>query len=621
MKMKRVIFVLCVVAIVALIGWFITRMTERVPAASSTGPNTFSSVAATSIEKTAILPSAAAPQDKSDGKATVPENDPWGALWVTIFLAVAAAFLLAGLMALNQTPPPPRHSWLVVGGVIATLFVALILGSWHFSAEKPNVRSFLLAANLIGLCAVTLGLYYVPLFIRRMQAASAFVRITALLCIAGAAGGFAAHLANNEGNLALPVLTTIRKPISEATVSKTPTAEDKDKRIAEIVRPAFQLGFLGDVLIGMIAANALHLALATMIQYDQTNVESRRKMYFTLLALGILSGFTGSSALSKWAKGLDNASASAIQSIFDQQAAKEKKASTTSDATGPAVVTLAARLIRFEWPDENERTQLRAAAAKAKDTSKTLANLSADELIVMAASDFFDAADPRKKVANLDQDKSYLDVSCKLPEATKQQAWTARMLRVLVITCEGVASSRTTWYDEVQADLRSLSFGDNAGAPDQAAASTTLSIYAAISAEFAKPQKSRDWEAVQKRLELGNSGASKDAFDVARLIVAYAKESTVKAEAVPPDPAPIFRLLVRIGAVPSGFLRAIIENLPKNDKRRETLTALTDIAPNESPTPPSSPSPTSVNFSSPTPQNPMSPTPEGSPSPTPVSSP
>ncbi|MEY2525379.1 MAG: hypothetical protein QOE73_150, partial [Verrucomicrobiota bacterium] len=369
--------------------------------------------------------------------------------------------------------------------------------------------------------------------------------------------------------------------VSVTAGTKTP-ARGKEKEPNEVIRPAFQLGFLGDLLLGMVAANALHLALASMVQYNQSDPEKRRTMYFTFLALGILTGYAGSSALSMWAKRMVNPSE--VRSYIDQkvdEVAKDQQPPNAAAATGSSITALTERMTRFEWPSEDELSQLRTAAAGAKESQKSIAKQSVDELIALVANDFFNANNPRKSAANLAQDKTYLDAVFKQSSATKQQIWTARMLRTLLITCDGAASSRAGWFEDVQADLQSLSF--SAGAPDQAAATTTLSIYAAISAEIGKPEKSRDWDSIEKRLALGNTGASKSAFDVAKTIVVYLK---TRAEPditdVAADPVPIFRLIVRMRAVPAGFLEQVINALPENDKRKEALTPFLDTPSKES---------------------------------------
>lgn len=92
--------------------------------------------------------------------------------------------------------------------------------------------------------------------------------VTLVLSISGFAGGTAFHLVKNEGSIEFP----------KAQV------QDSNK---------VRMGIIADIIIGIVAANAIHVAISGVVRYDIADT----KFYTTFIALGVLAGFGGATLL------------------------------------------------------------------------------------------------------------------------------------------------------------------------------------------------------------------------------------------------------------------------------------------------------------------------------------
>ncbi|MFL6544306.1 MAG: hypothetical protein ACJ8LM_03890 [Candidatus Udaeobacter sp.] len=117
--------------------------------------------------------------------------------------------------------------------------------------------------------------------------------VTFFLSASGAIGGLAWHLVNNDGYVIFP------------TVREVPEAE----KVAGTKDRGWKMGVWSDVLIGLIAANSIHLAIAGMVDYQGavTDPQKQARINFSLIALGILSGFAGATLLESLSKQLKKA--------------------------------------------------------------------------------------------------------------------------------------------------------------------------------------------------------------------------------------------------------------------------------------------------------------------------
>lgn len=112
-----------------------------------------------------------------------------------------------------------------------------------------------------------------------------WITISSFLSVSGMIGGLGWHLVNNKGNLTIPY-----------------------KVMGSRNTPEFHLGFLSDVFIGFVTANSLHLAIAGIVDYQNATLDSQKenRIYFSLIALGILSGFGGGPLLTALSRQLRN---------------------------------------------------------------------------------------------------------------------------------------------------------------------------------------------------------------------------------------------------------------------------------------------------------------------------
>jgi len=107
--------------------------------------------------------------------------------------------------------------------------------------------------------------------------------ITILLTISGAVGGLASHLARHKGTLHL---TSLGYSVG------------KEREAGPLVLRA---GFFAEVILGIVAANSLHLAIGSIVQYGG-KTQPEKSSDFALIAFGLLGGFAGGSLLEKLAK-------------------------------------------------------------------------------------------------------------------------------------------------------------------------------------------------------------------------------------------------------------------------------------------------------------------------------
>jgi hypothetical protein len=231
-------------------------------------------------------------------------------------------------------PPPPngggnryqrffQRGKFVLWAVVFVGIVGELVGAVH----KESVELF-----LVGLAAMT-AYFTLLLWPQRTSAWTWFVSkpvaiLTAVLSLSGAAGGFAYHLVHNHGGVYLfgfqrvwvqesygcaqsstkeppPLAQASASPAATAAPTASPQPEEAKIETPDVWRvekSVFDFGFLSDVLIGMIAANALHLAISGIVKYDAPIGEDRNNVYFTLIALGILAGFSGANVLPTWAQ-------------------------------------------------------------------------------------------------------------------------------------------------------------------------------------------------------------------------------------------------------------------------------------------------------------------------------
>lgn len=249
-----------------------------------------------------------------------------------------------------QNPAIRQLSWALMFVALAALLV--IGANWRV------LWCFLL--GLAGFAAFFTLLFW-P---RRVDAWTWFrgtsvALLTAILSAAGGAGGLAYHLVSNQGNLYLVNIREVQvlerqgmvpssdappRPVSptptatptpaarpapgdappaanppigrpalsgpdltgagtnpQPTASPTPTATPPQTNLVWVTKTVFDFGFLADVLVGIIAANALHLAISGILKYNEP---ATNNVYFTLIALGVLVGFSGARVLPVWANTL-----------------------------------------------------------------------------------------------------------------------------------------------------------------------------------------------------------------------------------------------------------------------------------------------------------------------------
>jgi hypothetical protein len=467
--------------------------------------------------------------------------------------AVVASFILAAFISVNRRDLDGKiRQTFLIGSVISVVSIALIVASFHLSDEEPgNKTVFLVAANFVAISLLVLAVCYVPKLIRALQGIqSTFIKITALLCFAGAAGGLGYHLDRN-GSLVLPDLGFVdvesvrsqpddaaRKATGDSDPSAKPSPSPASVSVPQKVkRRAFHIGFIGDILLGIITANALHLAIASLVRYDAKD-QDRPGQYFTFLALGILGGFAGATFLSAQA---DTIAKSDVREIVREEVGNTPKTSETGPeqtiALPKATETAAAitdALTRFEWPNDVELDLMKTFASVAKETKKPLERFSVDELIAASGSDFF-----LNTIAGSETTKKYVGLIINQANVPRAQGWTARMLRVLSVTCEGARLSKGGWYSDARADLSQLSF--DAATGDQRSAGAILANLATFAAiiNVNSGLEQPDWARVSRRLELGKASGNIKARKAAELtdgVAAYVKEKSVVSAATEPSP-------------------------------------------------------------------------------------
>ena len=561
--------------------------------------------------------------------------------------AFLASFILAGFISLNRRD----LNWkapevFLVGSVIAVLAIALIIGTFHLSDDEPgNKTVFLISASFVAICAVVLAVCYVPRVIRALQGMrSTFLKITTLLCFAGAAGGLASHVYNNEGSLVLPDVYVVDKERAAPPRASMPTNPSRPQEISAIRSPApaesktpnekikrrtFHIGFLGDILVGVITANALHLAIASLVKYDAKD-QDRPSQYFTFLALGIIAGFAGPRYIYDEAEKLKRSEVREIvRDEVDQSPIGGNVTTETSVPLPRAVDTSKAVmevLARFEWPNEAEFRLMTDFAGSLKETKKPIEKFSIEELIAAAGSDLF----VNNGSATSTTVKKYVTLVLDQPNTPRAQVWAAKILRGLSVTFEGTRSSRVGWYSDAQTDLNQLFF--DATTSEQRTAGGLFANFAAFAAIIGGEPEQPEQQGIVRRLEFASSGAKgrmRNAIGLAKEVARYLKISgsssptptpapTSSPALGSPSPAPspatvrqvggtvedraaLLRLTTTMRAVPKEVLETIAKT---TDIDKAAISPFIESAPNypgtartpssagKSPTPTPTPSPT-----------------------------
>ncbi len=119
-----------------------------------------------------------------------------------------------------------------------------------------------------------------------------------LLTLTGAFGGLAASLVRNEGRLLWPQFTKEERGAADANAGGT-TAPGTSTNLN-----AYHLGFISDVMVGVVASNSIQLALAAVLDYKTTDDNLVQKV-MSLVALGLVAGFSGPKILAGLAKKLE----------------------------------------------------------------------------------------------------------------------------------------------------------------------------------------------------------------------------------------------------------------------------------------------------------------------------
>jgi hypothetical protein len=487
------------------------------------------------------------------------EPNSFAPLAACLFCAMLASFLLAGLISINQTPAWGRWEVFVTGSAISILSLALVFGSWQLSAAEPNKGLFLVAANFLAMCLLVLALCYVPKFVRAMRKVdSLFLRITTLLCVAGAAGGLGYHLVKHDGGLIIPELTKFEEIVAiPAAKSAGPVRESASPAPSpgpstkSVFHPSFQIGFLGDLFLGLIAANALHLAMSNLFNYAETNGEARRKQYFTILALGILGGYAGATALTSLSnKVLNPAEVAALvkNEVIQQSAVTTTTATASIGEAGVVSQKVTDSMTYLQWPDEMTLAQMAKFLEAVTSSNKPLDKLSADELLAAAGSDFF-TKQPGSSTAD-----QYLSPLISQTATPPTQLWAARMLRMVLRTSNG----KKGWYDDVQADLASLRNSSSIG--DQNRARVVLGGFAQFAAVIDKSALNLELTTLDGGLAWAAQSTSKplkEAAILAKALAAHLRGTVPRASDLPDDPVFLLRLATAMRAVPKEFLEAV----------------------------------------------------------------
>ncbi|MFN2508867.1 MAG: hypothetical protein ABR589_08855 [Chthoniobacterales bacterium] len=525
-------------------------------------------------------------------------------LTILLLAAIVASILLAVFIHLSEK----RLGWssgqvAIVGGVIAIVFITLICGSFYLSDQRPSTEAiFLVCATVLTISLLVIGICYLPKLISEIRASqSIFLKITALLCFAGAGGGLAFHLASHNGDLIMPWLGTVyegvQRPgqksdaaLTAASPSPSPAREAADQP-EKVKRRAFHIGFLGDILLGIIAANALHLALANLVKYDATG-EDRRNQYFTFLALGILAGFGGANALSSWA---DKLTGKEVEQILRESQAQSGQAVNLPQAS-EASKAVTACLGRFEWPNEAELALMKSFAVARKEAGKPLDRFSINELIAAAGSDVFTGDSVETSEA-----KPYLARILERPNASKSDRWTARMLRAFLITCQGTSSKKVGWYKEAKEDLAKLK-DDTADSAEQANARIMLSAFAASAAKIGGeeiPKSELDATGIDLGAAAGDPKEEKVsvALQIAWRVLAEANGQEIKSlPGIGASQLPLLRLVKAMNAAYEQTINdlsrsALAQPVPSPTPTTPALTPARTPGESPSPSPIPSPSP------------------------------
>lgn len=176
--------------------------------------------------------------------------------------------------------------------------------------------------------------------------------VTRILSLSGVVGGLAFHLVKHEGKLVLP-------------------------RMAEAPRNAFELGVGADILVGIAAANAIHIGVSGIASYAVADT----KFYTTFIALGVLAGFGGATLLKALSEKLRETVSKGDFSELVAQVQAEAKRRVLLEATRIEGVIEDSLLYRREpKPSDGELLENKSAEIRAKPASQQ----SAVEMLVLA---------------------------------------------------------------------------------------------------------------------------------------------------------------------------------------------------------------------------------------------
>lgn len=554
-------------------------------------------------------------------------------LLMCLACALGASYLLALLLSINQPSPWQRHEVLSIAGVLSVLSGALMFGTWQLSEAEPNKGLFLVAANFLALSLLVLGLCYIPKAVAAMRGVqSPFLRLTVLLSVAGAAGGLGYHLVNHDGGLIIPELTKFevvdRTPETESTTganTASPSPRPSPSEIREkVTRPSFNIGFIGDIFLGIIAANALHIAMANLLDYA-ANGRPQSKQYFTVLALGILGGFAGARVLSSYSDKFLNEDQ--VTAIVKSEVLQQTGGSNPATAAIPDAAEVSQKIIdsmvRLQWPDESTLAQMAKFLQAVTASSKPIEKLSPDELLAAGGSDFF------TKPVGSSTAEQYITHLLAQDTTPPNLRWTGRMLRVASVTANGTLSGRKDWYDMVLNDI--AQFASTSALEDQSRARLLVSYFARLAAVIDGSVKISDLDSTPPGgawMAKTESKPVKDAAILAKAITAYLKENRMPDQsAIPGEPIALCRMATAMRAVPKQFLEALgqldskkleptlrpfVEKAPSfpEDKQPRQQTTTTQSA-----TPTATPSPTPSALGGPPAVDNVTPTPLASPTP------
>ena len=255
-------------------------------------------------------------------------------------LALAGVVFLAGacLLALgtapgNEHPIPARVRFSCLLGIAIAMPSAV--------ANSISSADIFWLAVTFCLFAISVALLVGHRFtegfgkFRTLFSGSPIFKVVVLLTVSGALGGLAFHLVTNRSRIEFPNISYLAvsasKPAgaqgvassgdgaglfaaSGSDLSKVPLLAHNQADAYETMRVSREpfvalitsifAGVLGDLLIGIIAANAVHLLVSGLINFEHDGSKNDgylTRQNLTVISLGILAGFAGPKLLPDWA--------------------------------------------------------------------------------------------------------------------------------------------------------------------------------------------------------------------------------------------------------------------------------------------------------------------------------